>query len=89
MLRFDPQKLQTLLDQTLTYQGLSCHVIEILNDEMALVLRGHRDHTVIQPNQYGDAGRRVPQIFTVSLLDPSGVSLNPDLPELATFDLLA
>ncbi|MBK7540465.1 MAG: hypothetical protein IPP10_08755 [Candidatus Competibacteraceae bacterium] len=88
MLRIDARKLQTLLDQTLSYRGLSCRVIEILTDEPALVLRDRQDHKVIQANQYGEAGPRVPRTFTVTLLDSQGDGFNPDLPELATFDLL-
>lgn len=90
MSRINLDKLQTLLNQPLTYQGIPCQVIEILHEEPALVLRdARREQTVIQPNQYGDAGPRVPQTFTVSLFDTSGQALNPDLAELSTLDLLA
>ena len=48
------------------------------------------DHSkVIQSNQYGDAVGWAPQTFTVALLDVRRDRLNPDLPELASFDLLA
>lgn len=89
MLRINLDKLQTLLNQLLIYQGIPCQVIEILREEPALVLRdARREQTVIQPNQYGDAGPRVPQTFTVSLFDASGQRLNPDLAELPMVDLL-
>lgn len=88
MLRVDAQKLHGLLDRTLHYRGLPCRVIEILADDMALVLRDHPDHRIIQANQYGDAGPRVPRTFTVTVLDARGEAFNPDLPELAGFDLL-
>ncbi len=89
MLRVDADKLKKLLDQPLTYQGIPCRVIEILADEPALVLRDRQGHKVIQANQYGDAGDRSPRTFTVAVFDPRGDGFNPDLPELAAFDLLA
>ncbi|MBK8181477.1 MAG: hypothetical protein IPK63_00630 [Candidatus Competibacteraceae bacterium] len=88
MLPIDSDKLKQLLAQPLTYQGIPCRVIEILIDELALVLRDRQDHKIIQANQYGDAGPRVPRTFTVSLLDAEGQNFNSDLPELTTLDLL-
>jgi hypothetical protein len=81
-------KLKTLLGQTLTYQGISCQVIEILVDEPALVLRDQNHAKIIHANQYGDAGDHLPRTFTVPILNPHRSRLNPDLPALAALDLL-
>ncbi|MCP5196323.1 MAG: hypothetical protein H6974_06010 [Gammaproteobacteria bacterium] len=89
MLQAAPDKLKALLDQTLTYRGISCRVIEILADEPALVLRDQEHRRILQANQYGDAGEHGPRIFTVALFDTRGDGFNPDLPELATLDLLS
>ncbi|MDS4071277.1 MAG: hypothetical protein RKO24_16820 [Candidatus Competibacter sp.] len=89
MSNIDPDKLKNLLGQPLTYQGIACRVIEILPDESALVLRDSGDNKVIQPNQYGDAGEWMPRTFTVTVLNVRRDGLNPELPELAAFDLLA
>ncbi|MFZ1642983.1 MAG: hypothetical protein WAV07_16445 [Candidatus Contendobacter sp.] len=91
MLQLDPEKLKTLLGRSLSYQGVPCQVIELLTEEEppALVLRDARDRKVIQPNQYGDAVGWAPQTFTVAMLDVRRDRFNPDLPELAGFDLLA
>ncbi len=91
MLQLDPEKLKTLLGRSLSYQGVPCQVIELLAEEEppALVLRDARDRKVIQPNQYGDAVGWAPQTFTVAMLDVRRDRFNPDLPELAGFDLLA
>lgn len=88
MLHIDPDKLKILLGQTLTYQGVSCRVIDILADEPALVLRDHDDRRILQANQYGDAGDHLPRTFTVALLNPRRDRLNPDLTDLTAFDLL-
>jgi hypothetical protein len=91
MLPLDPDKLKTLLGRSLNYQGLSCRVIELLIEEEppALVLRASDNSKVIQPNQYGDAVGWAPHTFTVAVLDVRGDRFNPELPELAGFDLLA
>ena len=90
MPQLDLAKLKTLLGRSLSYQGLPCRVIELLTEENppALVLRASDNSKVIQPNQYGDAIGWAPQTFTVALLDGQGDRFNPDLPELAEFDLL-
>ena len=91
MLQLDPAKLKVLLGRSLHYQGVPCQVIELLTDEEppALVLRASDNSKVIQPNQYGDAIGWAPQTFTVAVLNVRRDRLNPDLPELAGFDLLA
>lgn len=88
MPRIDPEKLQKLLGQILHYQGRPHQVIEILSEEPALVLRDRQDRKILQTNQYGNASRWAPQTCTVALLDAGRDRLNPDLPELAGFDLL-
>lgn len=88
MPRIDPEKLQKLLGQILHYQGRPHQVIEILSEEPALVLRDRQDRKILQTNQYGNASGWAPQTCTVALLDAGRDRLNPDLPELAAFDLL-
>jgi hypothetical protein len=87
MPQINPDKLKSLLGQTLTYQGSPCRVIEILVDEPALVLRDQHHQKVIHANQYGDAGDHLPRTFTVPILNLHRNRLNPDVPELAALDL--
>ena len=89
MPNIDSDKLKQLLGCTLTYQAMDCQVIEILTDPPALVLQGRLERKIIQPNQYGDAGDRIIETFTVAVFNPHNTDFNPDLPELAGFDLLA
>jgi len=42
-------------------------VIEVLEDEPALVLQDCERHTTIQADQHGEAHRRVPQIVTITI----------------------
>ncbi len=91
MLQLDPDKLKILLGRSLNYQGAPCQVIELLAEEEppALVLRASGNSKVIQANQYGDAVGWAPQTFTIAVLNEHHDRFNPDLPELAGFDLLA
>jgi len=86
VLLIDPTRLNGLIGQQLLYQGIPCRVIEILDDGPALVLQDGEEHKVIQADQHGEARRRVPQVFTVAVLNSRRDGLNPLLPGLA--DLL-
>ncbi|VAW81017.1 hypothetical protein MNBD_GAMMA13-1971 [hydrothermal vent metagenome] len=70
-------KLHALRGRVLCYQGESCTVIELLQDENALVLQytGRRQQA-IQANQFGEANRRTSAYHTLPLLIEHGV-LNP------------
>jgi hypothetical protein len=70
------QRLRALLGQTLEYAGHTCQIIEILDQENALVLRCEDSERVIQGNQFGDATRRVKRHHTVQLFDEHH-ALNP------------
>ena len=52
------------------------------------VLQGRLERKIIQPNQYGDAGDRIIETFTVAVFNQRDDGFNPDRPELAAFDLL-
>ena len=75
----DPKRLQDLLGQRLTYQGISCCIIDILDEGPTLVLQDCTATRIIQSNQHGEASRRVPQIFNVALLNIRRDGLNPTL----------
>jgi hypothetical protein len=63
------QQLRTLVGRTLTYSGHSCRIIEILEQEKAVVLRCEDSERIIQGNQFGEATRRVQRCHTVPLFD--------------------
>ena len=89
MLHLNRERLKTLLGERVTYRGLACQIIDILEDELALVLHDLADQRILQANQYGDAGEHQPRTMTVKLLNVRGDRLNPEVPELAAFNLVA
>lgn len=70
------ERLRSLVGRTLSYDGHSCQIIEILERENALVLRCEDSERVIQGNQFGEATRRVKRCHTLPLFDQQQ-SLNP------------
>lgn len=74
MVPFDD--IHLLLGRTLTYQGETCTIIELLQGENSLVLQCSNQHQTIQANQFGEATRRVSSYHTLPLLVEHGV-LNP------------
>lgn len=70
--------LRACIGRELEFEGHQCRVIEVLEDGPALVLSCETAATVIQPNQHGDATRRVPRTRTVPMLNAEGTALNPD-----------
>ena len=78
-----PYPLSHLLGQPLTYQGMRCRVIDILEEGPALVLQGGAATRAIQANQHGEASRRAPPLFTVPLLNVRRDGLNPLLQDLS------
>lgn len=83
MLSVDRNKLYPLIGRHLVYRGISCRVIDILEEGPCLVLQTGDDDSVIQANQYGEPSRRAPRILTVAVLNVRRDALNPALPGLA------
>lgn len=64
------------------YLGLRWEIIEVLEEDPALVLSDCEHHTVIQPDQHGEAHRRVPSTLTVPLFSRDGHDINPAVLDL-------
>jgi len=79
-------RLRKLIGLKVRHQGAQWEIIEVMEDNPALVLRDCEMHTVIQPDQHGEAHRRVPITIMMPLFEEDGVSLNPALLNL---DLLS
>ena len=61
-------KLRDMIGLNVRHEGVACCVVEVIDEGPSIVLEC-RDHRLsIQPDQFGEAHRRVPQTFTVSIL---------------------
>lgn len=78
VLEFDLLRLRACIGQELDFEGHHCRIIEILEDGPALVLACESAAAVIQPNQYGDANRRVTRTRTVPVLSADHCQFHPE-----------
>ncbi len=64
----DIEILRDAIGQRVRFHNVVYEIIEILEDGPALVLQDCEQHTSIQPDQHGEAHRRVPQTLTLPVL---------------------
>lgn len=79
-------QLRGMIGLQVYYHGSLCQVVEILEDGPALVLQDLQAHTTIQPDQHGEATRRVPAMHTVPVLNESRKQFSTAFLELEPLD---
>ncbi len=85
-IEIDMEQLRGLIGRSVDYYGTRCTVIEVLEDNPALVLEACHKHTTIQPDQHGEAHRRVPTTITVPVLNQSRIEYTPGFLDLNLFE---
>lgn len=80
--------LRNLIGQEVRYEGQRCKIIEILEDIPAVILQHHDPHTTIQPDQHGEAHRKVPDTITLPVIDREGGGLHAAFSDLNLTHLL-
>lgn len=74
----DLQRLRDAIGQVVQVQDRACRIMEVLEDEACVVVECLGMDKTIQPNQFGDATRRVAQTRTIPLYDREHRP-NPDI----------
>ena len=82
------ENLRNLIGREVDYGGCCCQVIEILEDGPALILQHKESLTNIQPDQHGEAHRKVPSIITIPVLDHDQKKYSSDFTALDLDHLL-
>ncbi len=59
------EELHAMIGQCVTFEGVYCQVVEVIEDGPSLVLEDLEAHVGIQPDQHGEAHRRVPKTYTI------------------------
>ncbi|KAF0193165.1 MAG: hypothetical protein FD165_268 [Gammaproteobacteria bacterium] len=85
-IEIDIEQLRGLIGRSVDYYGTRCTVIEVLEDSPALVLEACHKHTTIQPDQHGEAYRRVPTTITVPVLNQNRIEYTPGFLDLNLFE---
>lgn len=70
------EQLRGMIGLKVHHHGLRCQIIEVLEDGPSLVLQNCEAISTIQPNQFGDANRRVPKTHTIPVLTPDQKELH-------------
>jgi len=74
----DIESLRSAIGQHVRFHNVVFEIIEILEDGPSFVLQDCEEHTSIQPDQHGEAHRRVPQTMTLPILMTADGALDPD-----------
>lgn len=75
-------QLRGLIGQCVSFHGVACRVIEVLEDGPMVVLQDAERNTDIQDNLYGEPSRQVPRVYQVPVWDDREGALHPDFGEL-------
>lgn len=76
------QRLRACIGREVVCGGERCVIVEVLEDGPMLVLSCLSGATVVQPNQHGEATRRVPQTRTVPVINPGDGALHAEFLKL-------
>ncbi len=80
--------LRNLIGHEVHYEGRRCKIIEVLEDIPAVILQHHEQHTTIQPDQHGEAHRKVPRTITLPVMDLDSGGFHPAFTNLNLSHLL-
>ena len=78
-------RLRLLIGRQIHYRGEIYEIFDLLEEEQEIVLARSLG-TTIQPDQFGDAHRKVPETLTVPIYTPDGKGLHPEFLELNVMD---
>ena len=71
-------QLRGLIGQCVSFHGVTCHIIEVLDDGPTMVLQDDERNADIQDNQYGEPSRRVPRVYQVPVWDRERSALHAE-----------
>lgn len=80
------EQLRGMIGMTVSYRGIVCCVIEVLEDGPALVLLDHERGITLQSDQFGEPGRQVPETYVVPVWEHGGDELHDDFLALELMD---
>ena len=71
MIVISTEQIRGMIGLQVKYHDTYCRVVEILDDGPTIILEDMEiQNSSIQADQHGEAHRRVPQTYTISVLSP-------------------
>ena len=80
------EELEKLIGRRVAYLGHSWHIIEVLDDEMALVLQADDDSERILGNAHGEPVRALPDVINLPVVDANSGGINPELEQITVLE---
>ena len=84
MISITTEQMRDMIGLRVLYHNVDCQIVEVLEDGPALILEDLEHHISIQPDQHGEAHRKVPKTYTIKILthdrleySPTFLSLDP------------
>jgi hypothetical protein len=81
-------RLRNLIGREVDYEGRRCTIIEVLEEGPHVILQHQEVNITIQPDQHGEAHRKVPRTITLPVIDSEGGGFHPAFNDLHLSDLL-
>ncbi|MGE0081872.1 MAG: hypothetical protein AB7U81_11300 [Thiohalomonadaceae bacterium] len=80
------EELRGLIGTTVSYRGIPCCVIEVLEDGPSLVLLD-RTHDSVQADQFGEPWRQLPDTHVVPVWQSGGQEFHEEFLALQVLDI--
>jgi hypothetical protein len=80
------EELEKLIGRRIAYLGHTWHIIEVLDDEMALVLQADDDSERILANSHGEPVRSLPDVINLPVVDTKSGGINPELKQITVLE---
>lgn len=77
MNQLDTEQIHNMIGLQVKYHEVNCQVVEIIEDGLAVVLEDLEQHTSIQGDQHGEAHRKVPKTYTISVFNEDKSEFTP------------
>jgi len=77
MISITTEQMRDMIGMQVRYHEVYCRVVEILEDGPAIILEDLEQHISIQPDQHGEAHRKVPKTYTITVLTHDKLEFTP------------
>jgi len=79
-------ELEGLIGRRVRYLNHEWRIIEVLDEEMEIVLQAADDSERVLSNAHGEPVRALPDVLGLSVRNPRGEGLNPELTRMEVMD---
>jgi hypothetical protein len=86
MIILNTDGIKSMIGLCFSYHNAHCRVIEVIEDGPSIILEDLDQYTRIQANQHGEASRKVPKTYTISVLSKDQSEFTPSFLELEPLD---